>query len=59
MDENIKSNNIFNIEDDLSFAVDSDPIKAVMDQKQKALQRLFDKWCAADATLSLLQKIRP
>jgi hypothetical protein len=50
MDENIKSNNIFNIEDDLSFAVDSDPIKAVMDQKEKALQRLFDKWCAADAT---------
>jgi hypothetical protein len=50
MDENIKSNNIFNIEDDLSFAVDSDPIKAVMTQKEKALQRLFDKWCAADAT---------
>ena len=50
MDVNIKSNNIFEIEDDLSFAVDSEPVRELMSQMDKPLQRLFDKWCAADAT---------
>jgi len=39
MDENIKSNNIFDIEDDLSFAVNSEVLTEVMENLEKPLGR--------------------
>jgi len=41
---------VFDIEDDLSTAMLSDRIGLALDNTEKPLRKLFDKWCAADAT---------
>jgi hypothetical protein len=51
--ECIKANSVFELEDDLSAAVESPQLsgpEGVMILAEGKLRRLFEKWCAADAT---------
>ena len=41
---------VFDIEDDLSTAMLSERMGLALDNTEKPLRKLFDKWCAADAT---------
>ena len=50
MTDCIKANSVFDLEDDLSVAVNSVPVVEVMQKHEKGLVRIFNKWCAADAT---------
>ena len=50
MEDNIKANAIFNIEDELTKAMDTLEIQQIFDKQESKLQRVFNKWCAADKT---------
>jgi hypothetical protein len=41
---------IFNIEDELTKAMDTLEVQQIFDKQESKLQRVFNKWCAADKT---------